>query len=96
MGLLNLPMPNAKISTFQGAGSVNQVSVFFDDIGVSIGSIPRFSTTIAFSAALNQCGFGLLRQSGFFDRFRVHFDHASGFFYIEDSQPTSTAPVPTH
>jgi hypothetical protein len=72
---------------FQGAGSVNQVSLFFDNIGVTVGAIPRFEATIAFSAALNQCGFALLGQSEFFSRFKVEFDLPNRFFYIEDPPP---------
>lgn len=84
VGLLGLNVQTARVSTFQGAGSVNQVSVFFDDIGVSVGNVPRFSTTVAFSAAMDQCGLGLLGQNGFFDRFKVDFDLPKKFFYVED------------
>ncbi len=86
VGLLSLNVQTARVSTFQGAGSVNQVSVFFDDIGVSVGNVPRFTATVAFSAAMNQCGFGLLGQNGFFDRFKVDFDLPKKFFYVEDPE----------
>jgi hypothetical protein len=93
MALLGLNVQNARVSMFQGAGSVNQVSLFFDNIGITVGIIPRFIGTIAFSAALNQCGFGLLGQSEFFSRFKVEFDHPNRLFYIEDPQaPTPPSP----
>ena len=83
VGILGLNLQTARVSMFQGAGSVNQVSLFFDNMGVTINGIPRYVSTVAFSAALNQCGFGLLGQNGFFDRFKVEFDLPGGFFYIE-------------
>ena len=89
IGLLGLNPQNARESTFQGAGSINQVSLFFDNIGVTVGSIPRFEGTIAFSAALNTCGYGLLGQSEFFSRFRIDFDLPNRFFYIEDALPAA-------
>jgi hypothetical protein len=78
---------------FQGAGSVNQVSLFFDNIGVTVGIMPRFVGTIAFSAALNQCGYGLLGQSEFFSRFKIEFDLPNKMFYIEDPPPIPPAPL---
>jgi hypothetical protein len=93
MGLLGLNPQNATISMFQGAGSVNQVSLFFEGIGVTVGVIPRFVGTIAFSPALNQCGYGLLGQSEFFSRFKIEFDLPNRFFYIEDPPPQPN-PVP--
>ena len=68
---------------FQGVGSVNQVSLFFENIGLTVGVIPRFVGTVAFSTALDQSSYGLLGQSGFFSRFKVEFDLPNGFFYIE-------------
>jgi hypothetical protein len=95
MGLLGLNPQNARISTFQGAGSINQVSLFFDGIGVTVGVIPRFAGTIAFSPALNQCGYGLLGQSEFFSRFKIEFDLPNRFFYIDDGiQSPAPAPAP--
>ena len=93
VGLLGLNVQYARVSMFQGAGSVNQVSLFFDNIGVTVGNIPRFVGTIAFSAALNQCGYGLLGQSEFFSRFKVEFDLPNKMFYVEDPPPPP-APAP--
>jgi len=84
VGLLGLDPQNARKSTFQGVGSVNQVSTFFDDIGITVGAMPKFAGTIAFSPALNQSGYGLLGQGEFFSRFKVDFDLPNRFFYIED------------
>lgn len=92
MSLLGLNVQNARVSTFEGAGSVNQVSLFFDNVGVTEGNIPRFVGTIAFSAALNQCGYGLLGQSEFFSRFKVDFDLPNRMFYVEDPPPQPVPP----
>jgi hypothetical protein len=82
--ILGLTTDNAPMSKFAGAGSSNQVSWFFDDIGITIGSIPRFEATVSFSSAMNPTGLGLLGQSGFFSRFKVEFDLPNGFFYVQD------------
>jgi hypothetical protein len=93
--VIGLNIQQARISMFSGAGSVNQVSIFFDNIGVTIGAIPRFVSTVAFSAAMNQPGLGLLGQSGFFSRFKVEFDLPNGFFYVDDGiQPPVPVPAP--
>jgi hypothetical protein len=83
LSLLGLDGQRAQVSTFQGVGSVNQVSLFFENIGLTVGVIPRLVATVAFSTALDQCGYGLLGQGGFFSRFKVEFDLPNGFFYIE-------------
>jgi len=80
VGLLGLDPQNARESTFQEWVR----STFFDDIGITVGAIPRFAGTIAFSPALNQSGYGLLGQGEFFSRFKVDFDLPNRFFYIED------------
>ena len=87
VGLLGLNPQNARESTFQGVGSINQVSTFFDNIGVTVGPMPRFEATIAFSPALNQHGYGLLGQGEFFSRFKIEFDLPNRFFYIENPMP---------
>lgn len=93
VAMLSLKVQNARVSKFHGAGSVNQVSLFFDNIGLTVGNLPRFVTTLAFSAAMNQSGFGLLGQQGFFNRFKVDFDLLRRFFYIEDSIARPTDPL---
>ena len=69
VGLLGLNPQSARESTFQGVGSVNRVSTFFDDIGITVGAMPRFEGTIAFAPALNPSGYGLLGQGEFFSRY---------------------------
>jgi hypothetical protein len=67
--------------------------VVLDNIGLTVGNLPRFVTTLAFSAAMNQSGFGLLGQQGFYNRFKVDFDLLRRFFYIEDSIARPTDPL---
>jgi hypothetical protein len=73
---------STRIFTFGGAGSSSQVAYFFD-LKATFENFVSYRLPVGFSAALDHVGFGLLGQNGFFERFRVTFDVASGFFHLE-------------
>lgn len=80
---LNIASTN-RIYSFGGVGSANQLAWFFE-VTLSIpGTLLTFQASVGFTPSLDQAGFGLLGQNGFFDRFKVAFDLRAGLFYIED------------
>jgi len=54
----------------------------FSNITVDLGvtQIPLYA---GFMTAMDQLGFGLLGQAGFFEAFKISFDHASKLFHLE-------------
>ena len=45
-----------------------------------MAKIPLYA---GFTTRLEQIGYGLLGQAGFFDRFNITFKHSQGIFQIE-------------
>jgi hypothetical protein len=78
LGLDSLSSPIQRTS---GVGSSN-VQTHFCHIEVDLGmaKIPLYA---GFTTGLEQIGYGLLGQAGFFDRFNVTFRHSQGIFQIE-------------
>jgi len=65
-----------------GVGSTSNVT-YYDTVTVDLGDGVRFEAYAAFTRGLDQVGLGLLGQSGFFEQFRVQFDHRRKTFSIE-------------
>ena len=65
-----------------GLGSVN-VPTHFANITLDVQGISEIPIYAGFTAGLEPWGVGLLGQTGFFDRFNIHFKLAEGLCYIE-------------
>jgi hypothetical protein len=79
LGLDPLASP---IELTAGLGSVN-VPTHFANITLDIQGIIRIPIYAGFTVGLEPWGVGLLGQTGFFDRFNVHFKLAEKNCYIE-------------
>lgn len=65
-----------------GLGSYN-VPTYFREIGIDLQGIAQFRAYVGFTTGLENWGFGLLGQTGFFDRFKVTFDPPNGLYHLE-------------
>lgn len=65
-----------------GVGSTN-VPTHFADIDIDLQGVIQFHVYAGFTTGLDPIGIGLLGQSGFFDRFIVHFKLSQGIYEIE-------------
>jgi hypothetical protein len=65
-----------------GVGN-SKVEVFYWDVEIDFPGVTKFRAFVGFTNGLEAQGFGLLGQTGFFDRFKTIFDHSSKFFHVE-------------
>jgi hypothetical protein len=70
-----------------GVGSMGN-STYYAEIEIQIPinlTSPPISFTVfaGFTAGLEAQGIGLLGQSGFFDRYKVTFDHNAKLFHVD-------------
>lgn len=65
-----------------GLGTYN-IPTYFWTIGLSIQRIVSYDVHCGFTSGLEDWGLGLLGQSGFFDRFKILFDHQNGLYHLE-------------
>lgn len=79
---LGLDLQRGAYYQFGGAGSGGQSAWFFE-ITLKIMPVVSYTAYIGFTPALESVGCGLLGQNGFFDKFKVDFDLATGLFYLE-------------
>ncbi len=79
LGLDPLTIP---IQQTVGVGS-RSVPTQYADITVELDGIAQFPVCAAFTSGMDPMGFGLLGQTGFFERFKIAFDHRNGVFTIE-------------
>ena len=79
---LGFDMASGIMDISSGIGSEN-VPTYHWPVGIDLQGISRFEVYAGFTTGLEPWGIGLLGQSGFFDRFRISFDHARGLYYIE-------------
>jgi hypothetical protein len=92
-GPLGITIPNQNSYIFSGSGQASQVA-FFENVEVAIWDyrsrtpVTVFGLYAGFCETMEHTGLGLLGQVGFFSKFKVTFDHADGYFEIEDN-PTS-------
>jgi hypothetical protein len=59
------------------------VPTFYWPVKLEFPGVAVLDVYAGFTAGLDGIGFGLLGQSGFFDRVKALFDHAAGMFHIE-------------
>jgi hypothetical protein len=65
-----------------GLGSTN-VPTHFANITINLGGVIQIPLYAGFTPGLDQLGIGLLGQAGFFEAFRITFDHANKLFHLE-------------
>ncbi len=65
-----------------GAGVGSYTLTHFHQVTLDFGAL-QIQVYTGFTDGLDHWGVGLLGQSGFFDRFKIHFDLQSGIFEIE-------------
>lgn len=81
MRSLGLDPFSSPIARTSDVGSSN-VPAHFCDIEIDIG-FSKIRVYAGFTAGLEQIGYGLLGQTGFFDKFNITFKHSQGIFQIE-------------
>jgi hypothetical protein len=72
-----------------GVGSSANVTHYANvEIQIPVTNLPTisFACFAGFTAGMESQGIGLLGQCGFFEKFRVAFDHSSKLFHIDTSQ----------
>jgi hypothetical protein len=82
LGPLGLDLLTAPMDFTSGLGSTN-VPVHFFNISINLQNVIQIPVYAAFTVGLDQMGAGLLGQSGFFDRFSVHFKLQQGIYEID-------------
>jgi hypothetical protein len=80
--LLKLDVLNLPKALTGGVGSQANVT-YYDTITVDLGNGIAFSSYAGFTQGLDPIGLGLLGQAGFFEYFRVEFQHKQKLFTIE-------------
>jgi hypothetical protein len=80
--LLNLGLRSAPMEKIAGVASTSVPTHFFN-VEIDLQGIFRFPVYAGFTSGLDDIGLGLLGQSGFFDRFNVHFKLAERIYEIE-------------
>lgn len=70
---LALPVRLGKKITFYGTGGLPQIA-YFHNVQIEIGGWPM-DLCCGFSYDMQSLPYGLLGQTGFFDRFKVEFDY---------------------
>ncbi len=71
----------APLDTTSGVGSTN-VPTHYCNVMLDLGPI-HFQIYAGFTTGMDAYGIGLLGQDGFFDKFKITFDHAHGIYTIE-------------
>jgi len=87
MAHLGLDPLLATVALTSGLGSTN-VPTHFAAISIDLQGIVEFPVYAGFTAGLDQLGYGLLGQTGFFDRFNVGFRLSDKTCYIEVPEAT--------
>ena len=65
-----------------GVGS-SANTTYYGDLEIDLGYGIRFRSYVGFTSGLDQVGYGLLGQAGFFEYYKVHFHHRERRFCIE-------------
>jgi hypothetical protein len=65
-----------------GLGGTN-IPTHFAHVSIDIPGIMKFPVYAGFTTGLEPIGRGLLGQTGFFDRFNLHFKQPERFCYLE-------------
>ena len=82
--MLGLNLATLATSTATGVGSAANLT-YFDTLTIDLGNGVIFQTRVGFTEGMDQAGFGLLGQQGFFENYEVKFRHRAKVFVIEPS-----------
>jgi hypothetical protein len=82
MSLLGLNPLTTPVEPTSGMGSVD-VPTHFAQISINLQGVIEFPVYAGFTSGLDQLGYGLLGQTGFFGRFNLRFELARRTCYIE-------------
>jgi hypothetical protein len=88
---LGLDPLTAPVELSSGVGSAN-VPIHYANISIDLQGLIEFPAYAGFTTGLDQQGYGLLGQIGFFDRFNVGFRLNEGNCYIEIPDPPQQNP----
>lgn len=80
--MLHLDSLAAPMETISGVASTGVPTHYFN-VEIDLQGMVRFPVYAGFTSGLDDLGLGLLGQSGFFDRFNVHFKLAERTYQIE-------------
>jgi len=78
---LGLDPLTAPLDTTSGVGSTN-VPTHYCNVTLDLGPI-HFQVYAGFTTGMDPYGIGLLGQDGFFDKFKIIFDHEHGIYTLE-------------
>ena len=79
---LGLDPLTAPVDVTTGVGSTN-VPTHYCNVTIDLAGIGQFQVYAGFTTGMDQLGIGLLGQAGFFDRFKITFDHPNKTFTLE-------------
>jgi hypothetical protein len=82
MAPLGLDALTSPIELTAGVGSTG-IPTHFSNVEVDVQGVLKFSVYAGFTVGLEPMGLGLLGQTGFFDRFDVHFKQSATTCLIE-------------
>lgn len=71
--ILGIPVEKGKKITFYGTGGTPQTA-YFHDVEIEIAGWPM-ELYCGFSYDMKSLPYGILGQTGFFDRFKIEFDY---------------------
>ncbi len=71
--VLNIPVKKGKKITFYGTGGVPQIA-YFHDVLIEVGGW-QLDLYCGFSYDMQSLAYGILGQTGFFDKFKIEFDY---------------------
>jgi len=86
LGFDPLNMPSNFIAGLGKSGSITH----YASVEIEVAPGIRFRTMAGFTEGLDSSGIGLLGQSGFFENFRVTFDHSARLFHIDTARDSSS------
>jgi hypothetical protein len=79
---LGLDPLKAPVEMTSGVGSTN-VPTHFSNVVIDLQGVIQIPVYAGFSTGMDQLGFGLLGQAGFFEAFKITFDFANKIYYLE-------------
>ena len=85
LGIDYLKLPSTLTA---GVGSASNIT-YYANVNVDLGQGVSADVYAGFTEGMNAHGMGLLGQSGFFEKFDVHFSHKSGLFTVSISDSGS-------
>lgn len=79
---LGLDPLTSPVEGTSGVGSTN-VPAHFSNIVMDLQGVIQIPVYAGFTTGMDQLGFGLLGQAGFFEAFKITFDFANKLYHIE-------------